>query len=156
MLILAGVAINLTIGENGIFKKSSEGAEIYKNSANAEASSLNEVDELLGNMIKDTKRQEITNKGTIECSITWENKKASMSLGTTSEYKVQYQVNGEKEESWIEGTQVNELNLNDIVYARLYDGELAGNSIKIVIEDTQQPNEANISVSATTIAVENQ
>lgn len=41
MLILAGVAISLTIGDNGIFKKSSEGAEIYKNAANNEATQLN-------------------------------------------------------------------------------------------------------------------
>ena len=32
MLILAGVAIGLTIGDNGIFKKSKEGAKIYQNS----------------------------------------------------------------------------------------------------------------------------
>lgn len=43
MLILAGVAISLTIGDNGIFKKSSEGAEIYKNSANNESDQLNGV-----------------------------------------------------------------------------------------------------------------
>lgn len=41
MLILAGVAISLTIGDNGIFKKSSEGAEIYKNAAGNEATQLN-------------------------------------------------------------------------------------------------------------------
>lgn len=44
MLILAGVAINLTIGDNGIFRKSEEGAQIYKNAANNETSSLNEAD----------------------------------------------------------------------------------------------------------------
>lgn len=41
MLILAGVAISLTINDNGIFHKSSEGAEVYKNSANDEADQLN-------------------------------------------------------------------------------------------------------------------
>ena len=51
MLILAGVAINLTVGDNGIFKKSQEGAEIYKNAANNEASSLNSVDKEMGDLI---------------------------------------------------------------------------------------------------------
>ena len=51
MLILAGVAINLTVGDNGIFKKSQEGAEIYKNSANNEATSLNSVDKEMGDLI---------------------------------------------------------------------------------------------------------
>ena len=51
MLILAGVAISLTVGDNGIFKKSQEGAEIYKNSANDEATSLNGVDKEMGDLI---------------------------------------------------------------------------------------------------------
>lgn len=51
MLILAGVAINLTIGDNGIFRKSEEGAQIYKNSANDEASSLNDADSKMGELV---------------------------------------------------------------------------------------------------------
>ncbi len=51
MLILAGVAINLTVGDNGIFKKSDEGAKIYKNAANNEATSLNEIDKEMGDLI---------------------------------------------------------------------------------------------------------
>lgn len=51
MLILAGVAISLTIGDNGIFKKSKEGAEIYKNSANDEATSLNAAHDEMSNLI---------------------------------------------------------------------------------------------------------
>lgn len=38
MLILAGVAISMTVGENGIFKKSKEGAEIYNNTTIADIS----------------------------------------------------------------------------------------------------------------------
>ena len=33
MLILAGVAISLMVGDNGIFKKSKEGAAIYSEQA---------------------------------------------------------------------------------------------------------------------------
>ncbi len=51
MLILAAVAINMTIGDNGIFKKSDEGAQIYKNSANNEAASLNGIDKEMGDLI---------------------------------------------------------------------------------------------------------
>ncbi len=51
MLILAGVAINLTIGENGIFKKSDEGAKIYKNATNNEATSLNSADKEMGDLL---------------------------------------------------------------------------------------------------------
>lgn len=51
MLILAFTTMNLLIGENGILKKSSEGTEIYKNSAKDEATSLNEVEEQMGDLI---------------------------------------------------------------------------------------------------------
>lgn len=51
MIILAFTTINLFIGENGIFKKSNEGAEIYKNSANDEAESLNELDNKIGDLM---------------------------------------------------------------------------------------------------------
>lgn len=59
MLILAGVAINLTIGENGIFKKSEEGAKIYQNAANNEAESLNDLDKKLENYIHKLEKEEI-------------------------------------------------------------------------------------------------
>lgn len=52
MLILAGVAISMTIGDNGIFKKSKEGAEVYKNSANNEATQLNAADQEMNTLIE--------------------------------------------------------------------------------------------------------
>ena len=55
MLILAGVAINLTVGENGIFKKSDEGAQIYKNAAKDEANNLNEADKTFGDLMNEVK-----------------------------------------------------------------------------------------------------
>ena len=55
MLILAGVAISMTIGDNGIFKKSKEGAEIYKNSANNEATQLNEADSQMNSLFEQYK-----------------------------------------------------------------------------------------------------
>ncbi len=64
MLILAGVAINLTVGDNGIFKKSQEGAQIYKNSANNEATSLNSVDKEMGDLINQYQGGSSTPTGT--------------------------------------------------------------------------------------------
>ena len=53
MLILAGVAINLTIGDNGIFKKANEGGEIYKNAAKDEQNNLGSLDNELGGLLND-------------------------------------------------------------------------------------------------------
>ena len=38
LLILSGVAISLSIGEDGIFKRTGEGAETYKNASENEKS----------------------------------------------------------------------------------------------------------------------
>lgn len=40
LIILAGVAISLTLGDNGIFHKATEGRDKYKTAANEEAASL--------------------------------------------------------------------------------------------------------------------
>lgn len=40
MLILAGVAIHLTIGENGILKKTAEGANLYEEVVKQEQTDL--------------------------------------------------------------------------------------------------------------------
>lgn len=36
LLILAGIAINFTIGEDGIFKRAEEGAKVYQNASQNE------------------------------------------------------------------------------------------------------------------------
>lgn len=69
MLILAGVAINLTIGENGIFKKSEEGAKIYQNTANNETESLNDLDKNLENYIHKLEKEEIKEREGKEINI---------------------------------------------------------------------------------------
>lgn len=40
LIILAGVAISLTLGDNGIFTKAKEGKENYMTAANAEQAEL--------------------------------------------------------------------------------------------------------------------
>ena len=54
MLILAGVAINMTIGDKGIFKRTSETIIIHENAEVYEQLSLKIVDDELGNMIDHT------------------------------------------------------------------------------------------------------
>lgn len=50
MLILVRVAINLTIGENGIFSKSQEGASLYEQMAKKEQNDLSQVEEYFNKM----------------------------------------------------------------------------------------------------------
>ena len=61
LLILAGVALSLVIGDNGLIKKSKESAERYNQSAQKETADLESYDEefknLLGNSIKATAKE---------------------------------------------------------------------------------------------------
>lgn len=45
MSILAFVTMNMFIGDNGIFRKTEEAGEIYKNAANQEGDILNKIEE---------------------------------------------------------------------------------------------------------------
>lgn len=60
MLILAGVAINLTVGDNGIFKKSDEGAKIYKNMVDNENESLTNVEKEMENLMSQYHKENLT------------------------------------------------------------------------------------------------
>lgn len=88
-------------------------------------------------------------EGTVEFSIIeWKDKKASIQMSTTSGHKIQYQI-GSKDGEWINGNIVNELNLDDIVFARLYEGQNGGKIFKKKIVDEDEPNDAVISFSTT-------
>ena len=58
LLILAGVSLNLVLGENGIIKKSKEARDKYAESAKNEQSELNKVDEWLEENISGVKKVE--------------------------------------------------------------------------------------------------
>ena len=47
LLILAGVALNLSLGEDGIFKRAQEGARTYQNASQNEKIELDKVSNYL-------------------------------------------------------------------------------------------------------------
>lgn len=51
MLILAFVVLNLTIGDNGIIKKTEEGVKNYQNATNNETITLNNIDKEMDNLL---------------------------------------------------------------------------------------------------------
>ena len=73
----------------------------------------------------------------------WDNYKASTTLTTTTDFKIQYQVNGTAEGSWSEAANspvtVSNLNHGDTVNARLTDGTNAGSYATITILDGGNP-----------------
>ncbi len=83
---------------------------------------------------------------------TWTSGKASIQISTNTNYYIEYQVNGTSG-SWTKATTagtsitVQNLNHNDIVYARLTDGTTSGNYANVTIVDTIPPEAFNITVS---------
>ena len=67
LLILAGVVILFTLGENGIFKRAKEGVEIYQNEVEKEKVELDKVT----NYIDDGVRIDIWTHLTRECIINY-------------------------------------------------------------------------------------
>ena len=91
--------------------------------------------------------------GTITASpVTWSGGKASTTLSTNENFKIQYQVNGTSESGWSTAADspvtVSNLNHNDTVYARLWDGNNGGNYAAINIIDGTDPT---VSVTVGTI-----
>lgn len=81
-------------------------------------------------------------------NLNWENERASVDItSTTEEYAIQYQINNEIGE-WTSGTHVSGLDLNDIVYARLWDGFNEGSKAYLTVTDIIEPNEAGIQLSS--------
>ena len=58
LLILAGVAISLSIGEDGIFKRAQEGAETYQNASQNEKIELDKVSNYIDDYLNGNKNEE--------------------------------------------------------------------------------------------------
>ena len=80
---------------------------------------------------------------------TWSGGKASITLSTSTDLTIQYQVGGIAEGNWKTGTNVTGLNHNDTVYARLTDGTNYGDYASVDIRDTILPSAPTITLSGT-------
>ncbi len=94
-----------------------------------------------------------TKKGAITFgATTWTSGKTSIQISTNTNYYIEYQVNGTSG-SWTKaataGTSitVQNLNHNDIVYARLTDGTSSGNYANVTIVDTIPPEAFTVKAS---------
>ena len=83
----------------------------------------------------------------------WSNNKASITVNTSTSYRIEYQVNTVTEGNWTEianGGTINNLNYNDTVYARLTDGINHGDYASASIDDKTAPSAPTISITSGT------
>ena len=115
--------------------------------------------------IEEVKAGELTDAPIEFSAPTWNGGKASITVSTTAgaEYKLQYQIGGKEEESWIDianGGTIDNLSYNETVYARLFDGVNGTDPASATIKDNNPPtvtvtegtitsNSIGVSVTAT-------
>ena len=95
-------------------------------------------------------------KGTITSSTpTWSNGTASMTLSTTSNFDIQYQINSLSDNGWRNYTSagITGIENNTTVYARLTDGVNYGEEASISVKDDIIPQVATVTFSTTTATV---
>lgn len=51
LIILAGVAISLTLTDNGIFNRAKQGRDMYSNAAGKESDEINQIDTLVNDLV---------------------------------------------------------------------------------------------------------
>lgn len=145
LLILAGVAISMTVGNNGLFKRAQNAKEKYEDSQLAELEGLNELEKQLTELSEKNIIPEAVGNIAIGKE-TWNEGKATVIIRKVAELednlKIQYQINGKDEEKWQEGEEVKELAHNDTVYARIWDGTKGGDFIEYTIKDEGKPEVA--------------
>ena len=206
LIILAGVTINLTLGENGLFNTAKEAVNMQKvaeykdrveiSRATVALNNLGKVtiDKLIEQIHKDgiaeqgkitkiseTEAEMITNEGykfkvtldgveyidkdgekpPVEEEIpvatgnviieapSWDlnTHKASVTItkgdSISSKFNIQYQVVTRVEEltesGWIQGTEVSNINVNQTVFARLWDGKKGGEYTSLKITEKIEP-----------------
>lgn len=127
-----------------------------------------EIIEYIGNSGPNGETIPPITEGTIQIGLaTWntDTHTASVNItkkeGVSETLEVQYQVNGYEEEGWITGTTVENLNHNDTVYARLWNGTIGGKDyISQEIKDIKAPditiNVINTSTNSITVSLETQ
>ena len=94
--------------------------------------------------------------GTITASTpTWSNGTASITLSTTSNFDIQYQINSLSESGWknYTSTGITEIENNATIYTRLTDGVNYGEEASISIKDEIIPKEANVVFSEQTVKI---
>lgn len=145
MLILAGIALRLSIGDNGIIGITSNTVDQYTNASDQEQESLNgfvdEFNEIIngggtGDGGSGDEDITITEKPTINIA-NWNTTGGIVEISTQSGYTTQYRIG--KTDSWKEYTGQVNVDNGDTIYARYSSTEGVSQAVSKIVEDTNGP-----------------
>ena len=77
LLILAGIALNLTIGQNGIFSRAQDAANTWRNAENNEQLALNDLSSWMDQYLNGNGESQEDDQGSIKVSFTIEGEKVT-------------------------------------------------------------------------------
>ena len=146
MLILAGITLRLSIGDNGIIGRTGNTIDLYQNASDQEGQGLNTfVDEFNQILNEDRPGGEdntgdnitIADRPTISI-IDWDNKGGIVQVSTQAGYTTQYRIGRTGPWKTYDGTAVNVDN-GDTIYARYANDEGVSQTVSQIVEDTNGP-----------------
>ena len=107
MLILAGVAINTGLGEDGIINRAENAVDKYKEASEKEKEQVNSLTSQLEDILGDIENpvEDIEESPIIKIA-GWNNAGGIVTLEIKEGYKVEYQIEGEEWKSYTEGNQI--------------------------------------------------
>ena len=155
MLILAGIALRLSIGDNGIIGITGNTIDLYQNASDQEGQGLNTfVDEFNQILNEDRPGGEdntgdnitIADRPTISI-IDWDNKGGIVQVSTQAGYTTQYRIGRTGPWKTYDGTAVNVDN-GDTIYARYANDEGVSQTVSQIVEDTTPPT---VTISSVTV-----
>lgn len=136
MLILAGVAVNLSVGDQGIIGETQNALDEYQNVANQEQESANQFADDFNQIFQGSK-ENISDKPTIEI-FSWNNDGAKVQISEGSSYTTQYRIGNETWKTY-QGEVVPVPN-GEIIYARYIDSEEnVSQVVSKIIKDVDPP-----------------
>ena len=156
MLILAGVALKLGIGDNGIIGIAGNTVDLYTNASEQEQEGLNrfveEFNQIFNENNPDGNEDNIVIEGRPTISIaSWNGIVAKVQISTIAGCTTKYKIgqNGQ----WQEYIGLVDVNNGDTIYARYKNEQGVSATTSKVIEDKTEPNVQITSISANGITI---
>ena len=161
MLILAGIALRLSIGDNGIIGLTSNTVDLYTNASEQEQEGLNSFVDEFNQILNegrpggdDNTGEDITisDKPTITIDH-WQSTGGVVAISTTSEYTTQYRIGRTGE--WQTYTGQVPVDNGDTIYARYASNDGVSATVSQIVEDTKGPDVtiANVDVNGAEITI---
>ena len=143
MIILAGIALKLGVGENGILGQTSNIVNQYKNASEQEqegtSNFVDEFNEIINNDKPGGDSGDdvvINDKPSINIA-GWNTKGGIVEISTKSEYTTEYRIG--RTGNWQEYIGQVEVNNGDTIYARYKNNEGVSQTVSKIVEDTISP-----------------